>query len=275
VAKKPAPPQTLEQRIEEAIARDLHKSYATSHLPIPATKLEVGQEVFLGHIEDAVIVKIIDQGRRVAVKYTPPKAVGGGSDGYAINVVPAFDVQVKSMASSENFGKPNKYMLHYSQRDVSGLMTMVTHFGVDMDPPYQRGLVWEEADKVKLIDSMFKIVDIGKFVFRKLPFASDAPSYEIVDGKQRLNAIIEFMSDGFSYQGKTWSQLSQSDRGFIDNYSVSYAQLAEALTDQEVMELFVRLNTGGRPVDPAHLEKVERMAQEQAIPKPAKTGPKS
>lgn len=275
MSKKTTPPKalTLEDRIQEAANRDMGiKSYAIAHLPIPAKPLEVGQAVYYGNVDDAVVVAVLEEGRRVAITHTPltprdkPRP-----EGVEVKVVPSFDLQAKSAAAEDNFGSPNQYLLHYSQRDVSGLLSLVASFGVDMDPVYQRDLVWDEADKIKLIDSMFKQVDIGKFVFRKLPFASDAPSYEIVDGKQRLNAILDFMADRFPYRARTWSQLSRYDRHYIEGYSVSYAQLAESFTTQQVMETFVRLNTGGRPVDPKHLEKVAAMASQapgRSSPKP-------
>lgn len=269
-----AAPKTLEEQIEEAIARDRSRRYGPDALPIPKNKLEVGQEVFAGNLSDAVVVAVIDEGRRAVIHYThlKGKPLDTGQAEKMVNVLPAFELQLKDEASTENFGQPHKYFLHYSQRDIAGLMTMVTSFGVEMNPPYQRDLVWEEEDKVKLIDSLFNQVDIGKFVFRKLPYKDNTPSYEIVDGKQRLTTLLEFMADEFPYRGKTWSQLSKWDRGYIDSYPVSYAQLAETLTDKEVMDTFVRLNTGGKPVDEAHLERVAEMARQQAAP--ARSGPK-
>ena len=265
--KKTEVPPTLEEQIAAAIASDRSRRYGPDALPIPKKKLEVGQEVYAGQLADAVVVAVIDEGRRAVIHYThlKGKSVDTGQGEKRVNVFPSFDLQPKELASTDNFSQPHKYFLHYSQRDIAGLMTMVCSFGVEMDPPYQRGLVWEEEDKVKLIESLFNQVDIGKFVFRKMPYKDNAPSYEIVDGKQRLSALLEFMADGFAYRGKTWSQLSKGDRGYIDSYPVSYAQLAETLTDKEVMDTFVRLNTGGKPVDEEHLERVAEMARAQVV----------
>lgn len=268
-AKKQTPPVklTLDQQIQAAIdsGRSLEE-YAIQHLPIPATVPSVGDEVYLGHLDDAIVVAVVDEGRRVAVRHTPARTRSDSAPlEKVVRVVPTFEVQKKCDASQDNFSTPNHYQLNYSQRDVSGLLTMLTAFGVDMNPSYQRELVWDEADKVRLIDSIFNQVDIGKFVFRKLPFESDGPGYEIVDGKQRLNALMDFMCDKFAYKGKTWSELSRADRNYIEGYSVSYAQLSETYTDKQIMDLFVRLNTGGKPMDPKHLEKVAKMAEDTPV----------
>jgi hypothetical protein len=264
--KKPAAPLTLEERIAAAAARRGYDSYALDHMLVPATPLAVGDEVFLGNLDDAVVVAVLDEGRRVAVEHTAVQLRGATSPAEkTIQVVPAYGLQRKDAPSPESFSTPNHYRLLYSQREVASLMSMLSGFGVDMSPEYQRELVWEPADKVRLIDSIFNQVDIGKFVFRKLPFQSGGPSYEVVDGKQRLSALAEFMADQFAYRGKTWSQLSRTDRHYIDSYSISYAELAETYTRTEVLELFVRLNTGGKPMDPAHLDKVAALARQDAL----------
>jgi hypothetical protein len=88
------------------------------------------------------------------------------------------------------------FRLHYSQRSLDGLVHMFYSFGINMDPDYQRGLVWTLEDKQALIESIFDDVDIGKFVFAQRPFEANAPGYEIIDGKQRLSALIDFTSAG-------------------------------------------------------------------------------
>lgn len=280
-AKKSAPspkPLTLEEQIAAAIARDSKlDSYAVKHLPIPQTVPEVGEEVYLGNLHDVVVVAVIEEGRRVVVQHTEVSRRDSVKlSEKIVRVVPTFEVQKKTRASQESFGTPNYYPLNYSQRDIAGLVTMLSSFGVDMNPEYQRELAWEESDKVRLIDSIFNQVDIGKFVFRKLPFKSDGPGYEVVDGKQRLNALLEFMADRFAYRGKKWSELSRFDRGYFESYSISYAELHESYTRAQVLELFVRLNTGGKPMDPHHLQRVALMAKEASpsTPSPRSPGPK-
>jgi hypothetical protein len=272
--KKVSRPLTLQQKIDQEAARDtsIH-NYAISRLPVPLAQYKTGDEVFFGNHASAVIVAVLDEGRRVAVSHAPAsfaapdrsEHLNQSSPEDVITVLPAIEVQLKSGESKKNFADLTIHALNYSQRDISGLLTIATKFGVEMDPPYQRDLVWDTEDKVKLIDSIFKHVDIGKFVFRRMPFKADQPSYEIVDGKQRLTAILDFMADKFSYRGKTWSQLSRLDRTFIGNYSVSYAQISESVPLKDIMEIFVRLNTGGKVVDPAHLARVAGMARGKEV----------
>ena len=64
-----------------------------------------------------------------------------------------------------------------------------------------RGNVWDIEDKVKLIDSIFNNIDVGKFAFIKVPYKDNSPSYECLDGKQRVTALIEFYEGRFEYKG--------------------------------------------------------------------------
>ena len=265
--KAPAAPLTMEEKIEAALKLDSDKIRNAVTLPIPGKRFEVGQEVFLGHLSDVVVVGVFDEGRTVVVEHTPARIRDKDKPENVekvVRVVPAYELQVKGEDAPESFSRRNLHQLNYSQRQLGGLLNMVTSFGVDMEPDYQRGLVWTAEDKAKLIESIFQQVDIGKFVFRKLPYAPNAPTYEIVDGKQRLSTLVEFVYDQFPYTGRYWSQLSQADRGFIEDYQASIAQLDETYTRQQILDLFVRLNTGGRPMDPTHLERVAEMASEEA-----------
>jgi uncharacterized protein with ParB-like and HNH nuclease domain len=43
-----------------------------------------------------------------------------------------------------------------------------------MNPEYQRGFVWKEEHKLKLIDSIFNGIEIGKMVFVRLPWKENS-----------------------------------------------------------------------------------------------------
>jgi uncharacterized protein with ParB-like and HNH nuclease domain len=70
-----------------------------------------------------------------------------------------------------------------------------------MNPDYQRDLVWSLEDKVNLIDSIYNDIEIGRFAFIKTDYSKnnfdfDKDFYwEILDGKQRISAIIDFFEE--------------------------------------------------------------------------------
>lgn len=156
----------------------------------------------------------------------------------------------------------------FQNRDVNSLLNQYfDKYGMDLEPEYQRGNVWNADQQVSLIDSIFHNVDIGKFAVIKRPWGPDGNKpltpklYEMLDGKQRLTALIEYYLGRFSYKGKYYNDLHPFDKNHFKYYSISYAE-TEELTDAQKYRYFLKLNTTGTPVDPAHMEKVAGMLKE-------------
>ena len=66
-----------------------------------------------------------------------------------------------------------------------------------MDPPYQRDLnVWESSQKSFLMDTIFKNFPIPPiFLEQKIDPNTGVTKYDVIDGKQRLSTIIEFIEN--------------------------------------------------------------------------------
>ena len=71
---------------------------------------------------------------------------------------------------------------------------------VKIDPPYQReGGVWSADKKQLFIDSLLNKYDVPKFYFHQLTGSFKDPKYlySIIDGRQRLETIWEFIEGKF------------------------------------------------------------------------------
>ncbi|MEE4025056.1 DUF262 domain-containing protein [Gordonia sp. PKS22-38] len=72
---------------------------------------------------------------------------------------------------------------------------------VDLNPPYQReGGVWSEEARSVLIDSIINGLDVPKLYFEAATSRRKSPrgltyQYAVLDGKQRLETILAFVSD--------------------------------------------------------------------------------
>lgn len=135
---------------------------------------------------------------------------------------------------------------------------------------YQRGLVWNLEQKQLLIESIYNWVDIGKIVLRLRPFEwvekrvkagklEHTAFKDVVDGKQRLNAIMEFIQCNFNDMcGNNWDDLSERAKKTFLNFSqVSYVQLDEDSTDADALRTFMSINHAGKPMSREHLEFVK------------------
>jgi uncharacterized protein with ParB-like and HNH nuclease domain len=87
-------------------------------------------------------------------------------------------------------------LLERSSNNVS-ISTFYEEYSVgkyDMNPPYQRLSVWSPEKKSFFIDSILKNLPIPPvFLRQKIDDNTGKTSYEVIDGKQRLTSIVEFI----------------------------------------------------------------------------------
>lgn len=114
-------------------------------------------------------------------------------------------------------------------------------------PDWQREEVWDSAKKQRLIDSILRGWKLPKFYFVR---TSD-DEYEVVDGQQRLSAIVEFCSNELPlssesakrFGGSLYHNLSQKVADSFDDFEIEYDVIEDA-TDEELKDFFQRLQAG-------------------------------
>ena len=135
---------------------------------------------------------------------------------------------------------------------------------------YQRPLCWSLKDKQLLLESIYNNVDCGKIVvrnrgweeLRKLQKEGHELAWkDVVDGKQKLYAIKSFMDGEYpDLHGNYFEDLSdQAQRRLTNNQLISYSELPEKTTDEEVLKQFLRLNFSGVPQSQEHLDYIKSL----------------
>lgn len=136
---------------------------------------------------------------------------------------------------------------------------------------YQRQFVWEVSDKQLLIESIYQNIDCGKILVRNRGWEelramqkngeTELSWRDIVDGKQRLNAVKCFMQDEFTdLQGNYYSDLSFFAQHKLENHQLfSYAEMPENTKDADVIKQFLKLNHAGVPQSLQHIEFVKSL----------------
>jgi hypothetical protein len=153
--------------------------------------------------------------------------------------------------------KPESFTMSKNSFMLSSVISKVLsdYAGVDFTPEYQRDWVWTLEDKQKLIGSIFNNITIGMIVLASKPYADNQKSLEVIDGKQRLTALVEFFEDRFQYEGYYFSQLSQTDKNHFEDYSIMVGTL-ERPSEKEKYAAFLAVNTFGKVMDEEHLKSV-------------------
>jgi len=119
-----------------------------------------------------------------------------------------------------------------------------------LNPEFQRGDVWSPTAKTFLIDTILRKLPVPKVYLRtNVDIVTKKSVREVVDGQQRLRAILDFSEDKFTlskraseYAGKKYSSLSPTEQQEFLGYPIAVDQLMNASID-DVLEVFARLNS--------------------------------
>jgi hypothetical protein len=127
---------------------------------------------------------------------------------------------------------------------------------MDLRPFYQRRPRWEEKKQSLLIESFIMNIPVPPIFL----YERDFNSYEVMDGQQRITALVEFYTNKLKLTGlEMWPELNgrfyhnlpDKLKAGIDRRSItSIVLLKESTADEEEASflreaVFERLNTGG------------------------------
>lgn len=134
----------------------------------------------------------------------------------------------------------------------------------NLRPEYQRRLRWDNAKKSRLIESFIMNVPVPPVFL----YETTLGAYEVMDGQQRLNTIVEFQAGDFeltglkiwpSLNGRTFARLPPLIRRGLERAKISAITLttdAGVLSDTSIdlrAQVFDRLNTGGERLNQQEL----------------------
>jgi hypothetical protein len=134
---------------------------------------------------------------------------------------------------------------------------------MNIRPEYQRRLVWDRKKKSRFVESLLMNIPIPPIFL----YETDLSRYEVMDGQQRLNAVIEFYENTLKLTGlETWTQLNgytyhrcppRIQKG-LDRRRISATVLLAENTkgekgDRIRREVFERLNQGGQTLNAQEL----------------------
>jgi len=228
----------------------------------PTYHFKIGDKVVLGNLKDCTIDEILYDGKVYGITCLHRSEFYGDVKEEPHYRVAAWHEIRPITFKNTQFATNQDIRVHFNDSDIQSLLHDYYSFGINMDPEYQREIVWTIEDKEKLLDSIFLNADIGKFVLYEPEYGLyEEKMYEILDGKQRLTTLIEYYENRFPYRGVYYNDLSPSDKSYFKHHRIQTAKLRN-LDKEAVLEQFIRLNTTGKPMDISHLEKVAKQLQE-------------
>ncbi len=130
--------------------------------------------------------------------------------------------------------------------------------GFDMDPEYQRGHVWTEQQQVDFVEYGLKGGEGGRQIITNCPgwMADFRGPYELVDGKQRIEAVRRFLRGELRVFGGYRV-------GEINGLNLFHCffdwKVFNLETREEILRLYLGLNAGGTPHSKDEIDRVTAM----------------
>jgi len=134
--------------------------------------------------------------------------------------------------------------------------------GLNIDPDFQRPHVWTLEKQTAYLEFCLRGGQSGNNVYLNCPGwnRGDTTDYVLVDGKQRLRAIMGFLQDEVPVFGYRYSEFSAPIRRNGPSIRWNVSDLG---TRAEVLQWYLDLNTGGVVHTAEEIGKVQDLLEEE------------
>lgn len=136
---------------------------------------------------------------------------------------------------------------------------------LDLDPPYQRRSVWNDAYRRFYIDTILRNYP-SPAIYLQVETRPGVPTvYHVIDGKQRLETLLSFTQDEFhlgsffnaeGYSNPYYSDLSPELQESLADYVLSVENISRTTSD-EIKSAFERLNRNTAKLNNQELRKAQ------------------
>ncbi|WP_237233246.1 DUF262 domain-containing protein [Rothia nasisuis] len=152
---------------------------------------------------------------------------------------------------------PNTIKFEIESKTIAEFNQMRANHDLVLQPDYQRKVVWSQAAKISLIETILLGLPIPE-VYLSYETSADGRSIaSVVDGQQRLTSIFNFIDNGFflenletsedseyfksAYEGKYFKDLEDETKKEIWKYRLPIRRLSD-IDDDEIRKVFARVN---------------------------------
>ena len=153
---------------------------------------------------------------------------------------------------------PRKLNLSTFDKTLIDIKSMYDREKLKLNPEWQRDYVWNNRKASLLIESLLVNIPVPPVYIAESIIMQDGSAdemivYDVVDGKQRITSILNFMNDKFrlsglgiqkGLNGKKYSELSPKIKDTLDEAVLRVIRINYDTDSLTKFDLFYRINTG-------------------------------
>lgn len=122
-----------------------------------------------------------------------------------------------------------------------------------LNPEWQRNYVWGRRVASLLIESLILDIPVPPIYLAEVVNSNESISYEVVDGRQRLTSILDFMNGEFKLRGLSllsdlngvsYNNLPNKYKDALDERTIRMTVIKKESDEATKLDLFFRINTG-------------------------------
>lgn len=246
----------------------LERMFASKEFIEECRGFKIGDEVFIDNSQyKRIIAEFVEKEEGTFVIFT----------NHSIIHPPKLIEMISKEKRKDSEGKP--YFRTLKERSIfddvhineitSDVENMLNEFSVgtyDFNPIYQRDLVWSTEKKQEFVKKLL-IGDVDLCpTFITAPFKKSKREYEVLDGKQRMMAVIQYVQNQFPVEGFYYKDLTLGDVSRLMNATFKYKIVKyydnkkgfSEMSLKQKVELFLQVNEYGQKVSDEHLAKIKK-----------------
>lgn len=137
--------------------------------------------------------------------------------------------------------------------------------GINLDPDFQRAHVWTKEQQIAYIEYCLQGGELSRTIIFNCTFwhsldPKPGDSFDIIDGKQRMEAVRKFLRDEIPVFGdNVYSKMGRLR--YIDGrFKIRICSLK---TRADVLSFYLSLNSGGTQHTPSEIERVRKLLEKE------------
>lgn len=140
---------------------------------------------------------------------------------------------------------------------------------MDLNPIYQRDMVWTQEQKEHYLINLFESrASIEPAIVQYYEEDTNNEIYEVLDGKQRLTTLFDFIDNKITVRGLYFKDLHNDDQNFLMNFNVQYKRIIKKrgydnLNIKTKLQLFYEINLYGTKMSDEDLQRVQSLMTDE------------